>query len=66
MLTGSTTNFLISVANVLGVPLGARLLRSNKRGGSARGSSSAQQSSSEILESLKGSRVYEYSMSVIS
>lgn len=65
MQTGSTTNFLISIANVLGLPLGAKLARANKPGG--RGSRSVdRESSSALLEQLKGTRVYEYIMSVIS
>lgn len=66
-LTGSATNFLISIANVLGIPLGARLVKVNKTGG--RGSSTSSRHSktpSVILEELKGTRVYEYIMSVVS
>lgn len=66
-LTGSTTNFLISIANVLGIPLGARLVKVNKTGGRGSGSSSNHSKTpSVILEELKGTRVYEYLMSVVS
>lgn len=66
-LTGSTTNFLISIANVLGIPLGARLVKVNRSGGKGSGTSSRHSKTpSVILEELKGTRVYEYIMSVVS
>ena len=66
MQLGSTTNFLISIANVLGLPLGARLIKANKMGGRGATRSFPSARSSDLLEQLKGTRVYEYIMSVIS
>lgn len=65
-LTGSTTNFLISVANILGLPLGARLVKASRNGSRGSAVSKNSQVSSVLLEGLKGTRVYEYIMNVVS